>query len=138
MDFIIIAAVNLAAVTAMMIAGWLVSLAVNKVTFVDSLWGLGFVLTAWITFFAADGYLVRRLLLTGLATAWGIRLCLHLSWRNWGHGEDPRYAAWREQAGERFWIFSLGRVFLPQALVLWSVSTSRCSTTRRTLPTKAR
>jgi steroid 5-alpha reductase family enzyme len=124
MNFITIAALNLAAVTTMMLVGWLVSLGVKKVTFVDSLWGLGFVLIAWITFSAADGYPPRQVLLAGLTTAWGIRLCLHLSWRNWGRGEDPRYAAWREQAGAGFWIFSLVKVFLPQALFLWSISLS--------------
>jgi steroid 5-alpha reductase family enzyme len=122
MDFFMIAGTNLAAITTMMIIGWIVSLFLKKVTFVDSLWGLGFVLIAWMTFFNTDGYLLRRLLLVGLTTAWGVRLCLHLSWRNWGHGEDPRYAAWREQAGPHFWIFSLVKVFLPQAVFLWTIS----------------
>ena len=122
MSFLEIAGINLVAITVTMVLGWMVSLVVKKVTFVDSLWGLGFVLIGWITFFTTDGYLPRRFLLAGLTTIWGIRLCLHLSWRNWGHGEDPRYAAWREQAGARFWIFSLVKVFLPQALFLWSIS----------------
>jgi steroid 5-alpha reductase family enzyme len=122
MSFIMVAGINLVAITAMMILGWIVSLVVRKVTFVDSLWGLGFVLIAWFTFFTTEGYLYRRLLLAGLTTAWGVRLCLHLTWRNWGHGEDPRYAAWREQAGANFWIFSLLKVFLPQAVFLWSIS----------------
>jgi steroid 5-alpha reductase family enzyme len=124
MNFITLAATNLGAVLAMMIIGWLVSLLVKKVTFVDSLWGLGFVLIAWVTFFNAQGYLPRQWLLAALTTLWGVRLCVHLSWRNWGHGEDPRYAAWREQAGSGFWLFSLVRVFLPQALFLWSISLS--------------
>ena len=122
MHFLVIAGTNLVAIITMMIIGWIVSLVVRKVTFVDSLWGLGFVLIAWLTFFITEGYLYRRLLLAGLTTAWGLRLCLHLTWRNWGHGEDPRYAAWREQAGAHFWIFSLVKVFLPQAIFLWAIS----------------
>lgn len=124
MDFLTISGLNLAAVAAMMIIAWIISLAVNKVTFVDSLWGLGFVLIAWLTFFQAEGYLLRRMLLAGLTTAWGLRLCLHLSWRNWGHGEDSRYSSWREKTGGRFWLFSLAKVFLPQALFLWAISFS--------------
>ncbi|KPJ77125.1 MAG: hypothetical protein AMJ54_08890 [Deltaproteobacteria bacterium SG8_13] len=124
MSFLMIAGINLVAITALMALGWIVSLVVRKVTFVDSLWGLGFVLIVWITYFITEGYLLRRYLLVGLTTAWGVRLCLHLSMRNWGHGEDPRYAAWREQAGAYFWIFSLVKVFLPQALILWVISLS--------------
>ena len=122
MDFISIATLNLAAITAVMICGWCVSLVVKKVTFVDSIWGMGFVLIAWITFAGTDGYGLRRMLLAGLTTVWGVRLCVHLSWRNWGHGEDPRYAAWREQAGGHFWLVSLVKVFLLQALFLWAIS----------------
>lgn len=115
-------AINLAAVTAMMVIGWLVSLASRNVTVVDSLWGLGFVLIAWITFGVADGYIGRRLLLAVLTTAWGLRLAGYLSWRNLGKGEDPRYGAWRREYGNRFWIVSLFNVFLVQALVMWVVA----------------
>ena len=41
---------NLVAVTGMMFVGWLLSLIYKNVTLVDSLWGLGFVLIAWISF----------------------------------------------------------------------------------------
>ncbi|MGD8342733.1 MAG: DUF1295 domain-containing protein, partial [Desulfobacterales bacterium] len=68
---------NLAAVCAMMFCGWILSLATKNVTLVDSLWGLGFVLIAWITFGLTDGYSGRKLLLTGLTTAWGLRLSVH-------------------------------------------------------------
>ena len=41
---------NLVAVAAMMITGWFVSVGYRNVTIVDSLWGLGFVLIAWLTY----------------------------------------------------------------------------------------
>ena len=113
---------NLLAVLLMMLAGWILSLRTRNVSIVDSLWGIGFVLIAWITFFGADGYLFRQWLICVLVTLWGTRLCVYLSWRNWGAGEDPRYAAWRRQSGERFRIVSLWKVFLLQAVVLWVVS----------------
>lgn len=122
MEFSAIMGLNLAVVTGIMLVGWLVSLLVKKVTFVDSIWGTGFVIVAWITFLLTDGYILRQLLIVCLTTAWGLRLSLHLSWRNWGHGEDPRYAAWREQAGKSFWIVSLVKVFFLQALFLWAIS----------------
>jgi len=115
---------NLAAVAVMMVAGWLTSLAYKNVTVVDSLWGLGFALIAWLTFFGSDGYYGRRVLIVALVTLWGLRLCLYLSWRNWRKGEDPRYGSWRKQSGNRFWLVSLFKVFVLQALFLWVISVS--------------
>jgi len=115
---------NLAAVAVMMVAGWLTSLAYKNVTVVDSLWGLGFVLIAWLTFFGSDGFYGRRVLIVALVTLWGLRLCLYLSWRNWRKGEDPRYGSWRKQSGNRFWLVSLFKVFVLQALFLWVISVS--------------
>ena len=113
---------NLAAVTALMICGWFISLAHRNVTIVDSLWGLGFVLIAWLTFFLSDGFWTRKMLIAVLVTLWGLRLSAYLSWRNWGKGEDPRYGLWREKSGQRFWFVSLFKVFILQALFLWVIS----------------
>lgn len=117
-----IMSVNLAAVLAMMVAGWIVSLVYRNVTIVDSLWGLGFVLIGWITFFLAQGYPGRSFLIAVLVSLWGLRLGLYLSHRNWGKGEDPRYGTWREKSGERFWLVSLFKVFILQALFMWVIS----------------
>lgn len=113
---------NLAAVTGMMFCGWLISLVYKNVTLVDSLWGLGFVLIAWITFGLTEGYTGRKVLIVVLTTVWGLRLSAHLSWRNWGKGEDPRYGGWRQAGGNRFWIISLFKVFLLQALFMWVIA----------------
>jgi steroid 5-alpha reductase family enzyme len=119
---ITIMAWNLAAVVAMMIIGWLISLWYRNVTIVDSLWGLGFVLIAWITFSLSEGFAGRKTLIAFLVTVWGMRLCTYLSRRNWGFGEDPRYGEWRKKSGDRFWVVSLYKVFLLQAIVLWTIS----------------
>jgi steroid 5-alpha reductase family enzyme len=113
---------NLAAVSALMVIGWIVSLVYRNVTIVDSLWGLGFILIAWLTFIMSQGYWGRNLLIALLVTMWGLRLTLYLSWRNWGKGEDPRYGSWRQKSGDRFWLVSLLKVFLLQALFLWVIS----------------
>ncbi|MDZ7831615.1 MAG: DUF1295 domain-containing protein [Desulfobacterales bacterium] len=114
--------VNLLAAAGLMVIGWLISLANKNVTIADSFWGLGFILIAWLTFFAADGYFARKLILSLLVTAWGVRLFIHMSLRSWGKGEDPRYAEWRKKHGENFWIVSLFKVFLIQALFQWIIS----------------
>ncbi len=113
---------NLVAVFAMMIIGWLISLRYRNVSIVDSLWGIGFVLIAWITFFLSDGFIGRRTLIAVLVTVWGMRLSIYLGRRNWGAGEDPRYGQWRKKSGERFWILSLFKVFLLQAMFMWVIS----------------
>jgi steroid 5-alpha reductase family enzyme len=113
---------NLAAVISMMICGWLISLINKNVSIVDSLWGLGFVLIAWITFGHAEGFTGRKFLIVLLTTIWGLRLSAHLFRRNWGKGEDPRYGSWRKASGNRFWIISLFKVFLLQALFLWVIA----------------
>jgi steroid 5-alpha reductase family enzyme len=113
---------NLAAVVVLMTGGWLVSLPGRNVTVVDSLWGLGFVLIVWLTFALADGFVVRRWLIAVLTSLWGLRLCVYLSHRNWGKGEDPRYGKWRQASGERFWLVSLFKVFWLQAIFLWVIA----------------
>lgn len=113
---------NLIAVLCFMACGWPISLLKKNVTIVDSMWGLGFILIAWLTFFNSDGYLGRKILIALLTTIWGLRLSLHISWRNWGKGEDRRYTAWRIESGKNFWYVSLFKVFLLQAVVLWLIS----------------
>lgn len=113
---------NLMAVLILMFMGWLISIYRRNVTVVDSLWGMGFVLIAWLTWFQADGNAVRQLLLAVLTTVWGVRLSIFLTWRNYGKGEDPRYAQWRQTGGRWFWLTSLFKVFLLQALFLWVIA----------------
>jgi steroid 5-alpha reductase family enzyme len=114
--------VNLLAAAALMFCGWIISLVRKNVTIADSFWGLGFVLIAWLGFFNAHGFIGRKIILTTLVTLWGLRLFLHLHTRNAGKGEDPRYAAWREKHGANFWIVSLFKVFLVQALFQWLIA----------------
>ncbi|NNG01729.1 MAG: DUF1295 domain-containing protein [Desulfobacteraceae bacterium] len=114
--------VNLAVVAALMILGWLVSLYRKNVTVVDSLWGLGFIFIAWSSWYQADDTYGRQILLVGLTILWGVRLMAYLTWRNHGKGEDPRYAKWRQSSGNRFWLTSLFKVFLLQALFLWVIA----------------
>jgi steroid 5-alpha reductase family enzyme len=77
---------------------------------------------AWICFAVGHGDRDRRLLLAILATVWGARLAIHIGRRNIGKGEDRRYAAMRERDGGRFWLTSLYRVYLVQAVAMWIVS----------------
>lgn len=124
---------NTLALAAAVIAGamvllWLISLAARDASIVDIFWGPGFVVVAWAVFAwvtghdLPDGGEARRLLLVSLVTVWGLRLGAYLAIRNLGKGEDYRYVAMREKAGGRFWLVSLGKVFLLQGTLMWVVS----------------
>ena len=114
--------VNLGAILGLMTTVWLLSLVKKDASIVDIFWGLGFVLVAWLTFVAADGYMGRKLLITLLTTIWGLRLAIYILHRGWGKEEDRRYQAWRAQYGERFWWVSFFTVFGLQAVLLWVIS----------------
>jgi steroid 5-alpha reductase family enzyme len=113
---------SFAVVLAYMTAVWLISLALRNASIVDAFWGLGFALLAAVYFAVADGFLGRKILITTLVAVWGLRLSMYILWRNWGQGEDYRYRAFREKAGERFWWISFFQVFLLQGVLLWLIS----------------
>ncbi len=110
------------AVLALFFAIWVASVPLRDASIVDSFWGLGFVVVAWISVAYGHGSEGRRLLLASLVTVYGVRLAFHITRRNFGHGEDRRYVAMRARDGDRFWLTSLRRVFLTQAVVCWIIS----------------
>ena len=109
-------------VLGLMVLLWLLSLAIKNASIVDIFWGTGFVVTAWFYYQIADGFAPRALVLAVLVTIWGLRLSLHIFFRNAGKGEDFRYKAWREQYGKIWWLRSLFHVFVLQGVILWIVS----------------
>lgn len=123
-ELIQILLINLAAVALLEIVGWLISLKRKDVTIADSLWGLGFIIIAWLTFLQGDGLFWRKLIISAAVSVWGLRLAYHITRRGRGKGEDPRYTAWRKEYGARFPLVSLFRVFLVQALFMWLIAMS--------------
>ena len=124
-DTLLLAALVIAGAVVLL---WLLSLALWDSSIVDIFWGPGFVLTAWAVLLwvsaadLTDGGGARRWLLVALTTVWGLRLGIYLAMRNIGKGEDYRYVSFREQAGRRYWIVSLFKVFLLQGALMWVVS----------------
>lgn len=111
-----------AGVLAIMLALWLLSLALRDSSIVDIAWGPIFVALAAAGAVLGDGFVGRRVGIALLVGLWGLRLGAHIGDRNRGRGEDPRYAAWRREHGDRWWWISLFKVFLLQGVVLWTVS----------------
>ncbi len=106
-----------AAVAALMVATWVASAVRADASLVDRVWGLGFVVAAWTFAAWGDGHPARTALVLAVVSVWGMRLSLFITWRNWGHGEDKRYAAMRQRRPSTFTARSLATVFLLQALL---------------------
>lgn len=107
-----------------MLVTWVVSVIVNDASVVDIVWGLGFVIVAWVAYPARpiDTITDRALLMVILVTLWGLRLTAYLGWRNIGKGEDRRYQQMRKKSPDSFWIVSLFKVFAVQAALMWVVA----------------
>jgi steroid 5-alpha reductase family enzyme len=116
---------GLATCAGLMTAVWIVSLARQDASIVDRWWGMAFVLLAWCYLGTAGGWRpapASARLLVVLVTIWGVRLSLHITRRNWGHGEDYRYRAMRARRAASFWWSSLFVVFLLQGLLAWVIA----------------
>jgi steroid 5-alpha reductase family enzyme len=114
---------------------WLISLALKNSSIVDIFWGLGFVVTAWVySALTPMGVEVRKWLLLGLVTIWGLRLSLHILIRNWGKAEDFRYQVWRKESGRSWWWKSFFKVFLLQGFLMWVISAPLYAAQAGTLP----
>lgn len=106
----------------LMILLWLLSLALKNASIVDIFWGIGFVIVTGVAFWLGSGYLPRKQLMLALVAVWGLRLAVHIGIRNWGKGEDFRYAQWREEHGTRWPWRSFFQVFLLQGILMWIIS----------------
>lgn len=102
--------------------GWLLSLARNNVTHVDSMWSLFFLLAILIYGCLAAQTGERYALTLALVSIWALRLFAYLTWRNWGPHEDHRYQAIRRNNEPHFRFKSLYIIFGLQALLAWIVS----------------
>jgi steroid 5-alpha reductase family enzyme len=110
-------------VLAYMTAWWLASLALKRSDIADIAWGPGFPLIGLASIAAMWGRVPPALMLmTGLTTAWSVRLALHITTRRRGSGEDFRYAGWREQWGRLWLLRSYLQVFLLQGLFMLVVA----------------
>jgi len=111
------------AIVTLMIVVWVISVVIKNASIVDIVWGLGFVVVAWVVRLTTDqGDDARQWLLVALTTMWGLRLAVYLFFRNHGNGEDYRYRAMRKHYGERFGLISLYSVFGLQGALMFVVS----------------
>jgi steroid 5-alpha reductase family enzyme len=121
---------NLAVTAAVVLLTFLVTLFVavrvrgGRHDGIDTVWGAGFAIIALTTLVLAvgDGDLWRQLLITVLTCVWGLRLAWHITARNRGTGEDPRYVEIMDKAPGNPVLHMVRKVYLPQAVIMWVVS----------------
>jgi steroid 5-alpha reductase family enzyme len=110
-----------AAIAAVAVAAWLISVVRRDVSIVDSLWSLLFLL-ALLVYLAASGTTgPRSWMITVMVAAWALRLSMYITVRNHGEPEDRRYQAIRRNNEPHFWFKSLYIVFLLQGFLAWVV-----------------
>jgi steroid 5-alpha reductase family enzyme len=116
--------VTLAAVAAVLAITFAVALWRGHHSVIDVTWGLGFAVVALTSLVVSSGHgdATRRVLVAVLTSAWGVRLATHIGVRNWGKGEDPRYAALLAKAPGNPTVYALRMIYLTQGVVMWFVS----------------
>ena len=107
--------------------GWLTSLYRNNVTHVDSMWSLFFLVAAGAYICSANSgnmseMSMRSSVMLILLSLWALRLCVYLTWRNWGPHEDHRYREIRAKNEPHFKFKSLYIIFGLQAVLAWIIS----------------
>jgi steroid 5-alpha reductase family enzyme len=109
-------------VLAYMCVWFCVALTLKRRDVVDSAWGLGFVLVAWMTFALRNNDSWTTTAAVLLTTLWGIRLFLHVTTRNWKKKEDYRYTQLGDLGTVKLWARTFTNVFLLQGVLMILIS----------------
>jgi len=112
----------LAWIAALALLTWCASLARRDASLIDRMWAVFIAGAALVDFLCLPATGARAGFMLALVLAWGTRLSVYITRRNWGHGEDRRYRQIRARNQPHFWIKSLYLVFGLQAILAWIVS----------------
>ncbi len=117
-------AVTAGLVAVLMLATFLYAMRTRVHAIMDTIWPLGFVLIAVVSFVlsAGSGVAGRRRLVLVLTAIWGLRLGAHIYSRNRGQGEDKRYASLLRRNRGNLAAFVLRYIYWMQGRVMWFVS----------------
>jgi steroid 5-alpha reductase family enzyme len=117
-------AVTAGLVAVLMLATFAYAMRTRVHAIMDTIWPLGFVLIALVSFLlsAGSGVAGRRTLVLVLTAIWGLRLGAHIHSRNRGQGEDKRYASLLRRNRGSLAAFALRYIYWMQGRVMWFVS----------------
>lgn len=100
---------------------WVVSRKKKDVSIVDPAWSIGIIFQPIVIFLFQTEKTLFQLLVLVLAGIWALRLSGYLIYRNWGKGEDKRYAEMR-LSDPHFDQTSLFKIFWFQGLLMTLVA----------------
>ncbi|MEO7056438.1 MAG: DUF1295 domain-containing protein [Caldimonas sp.] len=112
----------LAVIATLSLATWAFSVVRRDASLVDRMWPVFIASAASVYWIRLPAEGTRAVCLLALGLAWALRLCVYITRRNWGHGEDRRYQAIRARNQPNFALKSLYLVFAVQAVLAWVVS----------------
>ena len=117
-------AVTAGIVAVLMLATFFYAMRTRVHTIMDTVWPLGFVIIALVSFglSAGSGDGGRRVQVLLLTAVWGLRLGTHTFARNRGQGEDKRYASLLRRNRGSLAAFVLRYIYWAQGRVMWFVS----------------
>jgi steroid 5-alpha reductase family enzyme len=117
-------AVTAVTVAVLMLATFAYAMRTRVHAIMDTVWALGFVIIAAVSFLlsAGSGVPGRRVLVLVLTAVWGLRLSAHIYLRNRGQGEDRRYASLLRRNTGSLARFVLRYIYWAQGRVMWFVS----------------
>lgn len=111
-----ILAINTLAVFGFMTLAFCIAKTRNRLDTVDSAWGLGFIVLAWVSVLQQPT--PAGLAIFGLVTIWGLRLASHIYARSKRGGEDPRYTEIAKKWKGNYWLRAYISIFLLQGLLI--------------------
>jgi steroid 5-alpha reductase family enzyme len=113
-------------VAVLMLATFVYAMRTRAHAIVDTIWPLGFVLIAAVSFGLSSAFGAgdpgRRVLALVLTAVWGLRLGGHIFARNHGQGEDKRYASLLRRNTGSLARFVLRYIYWAQGRFMWFVS----------------
>ena len=100
-------------------AVWLLSLLRRDSGIMDVAYPLATAVPVVVLVARHGNWSAHEAVVVALVALWSLRLSAHIGWRNAGHGEDGRYAAWRQRFGRHWWWWSFFQVFAMQGVMVW-------------------
>jgi steroid 5-alpha reductase family enzyme len=100
---------------------FLVSVVIRRNDIVDIGWGIGFIAATIGGLIAGGSISIIDFLIVGLVAIWGIRLATHIFIRNRHKPEDKRYATWRVEWGNWFYLRSFLQVYMLQGFLMFLI-----------------
>ncbi len=118
--FVAVALHMLLTMWALLSAVWLLGTVLRN----HSLMDIAYPLAPWAALAAAWHALgadtsAHALALLACATVWSWRLSGYLAMRYLPHGEEARYAKWRQRGGASWWWWSYFQIYTTQGVIVW-------------------